>query len=63
MAMQVETFEATELNEHLQPEDAAECATLATKLGLKGQARFSAEPTQDGTAQRVPARLNRAAAV
>ncbi len=56
MAMQVETFEATELNEHLQPEDAAECATLATKLGLKGQARFNAEPLEDGTAQRAPYR-------
>ncbi len=55
MAMQVETFEATELDERMQPEDAAECATLAEKLGLKGQARF-AGAADDGRARRIPYR-------
>lgn len=56
MAMQVETFATTELDEQMQPEDTAECTALADRLGLKGQARFSAEPTAEGAAQRVPYR-------
>jgi len=54
MAMQVETFEATELVEGLEAEDVEQCERLAEKLGLKGQERFSGEP--EGLHQRVPYR-------
>ncbi len=56
MAMQVETFEATELDERMQPEDAAQCAALAEKLGLKGQERFAGAPDDGGAARRIPYR-------